>query len=142
MRRTRRTTAIVAAVAVCALGLVAACLFLVLPRMHGDVSHVDRRVVNLGDRSEQDVEAAMDAVEEHFASGFRDCALTDLRFDAGRREPEYEEEYGADNVLVLDSRFTTGRWADPSLNPGSGYTWEWIVVRGETGWTVVADGQG
>lgn len=120
----------------------AACLFLVLPRMHGDTSHVDRRVVNLGDRSEQDVEAAMDAVEERFASGFRDCALTDLWFDAERRNPEYEEEYGADNVLVLDSKFTTGPWADPSLNPGSGYTWEWIVVRGETGWTVVADGQG
>ena len=142
MRRTRRTTAIVAAVAVCTTALVAACLFLVLPRMHGDTSHVDRRVVNIGDRSEQDVEAAMDAVEERFASGFRDCALTDLWFDAERRNPEYEEEYGADNVLVLDSRFTTGRWADPSLNPGSGYTWEWIVVRGETGWTVVADGQG
>ena len=95
MRRTRRTTAIVAAVAVCTTALVAACLFLVLPRMHGDTSHVDRRVVNIGDRSEQDVEAAMDAVEERFASGFRDCALTDLWFDAERRNPEYEEEYGA-----------------------------------------------
>ena len=142
MRRTRRTTAIVAAVAVCALGLVAACLFLVLPRMHGDVSHVNRRVVNIGDRSEQDVEAAMDAVEERFASGFRDCALTDLWFDAERRNPEYEEEYGADNVLVLDSKFTTGPWADPSLNPGSGYTWEWVLVRTGTGWSIKNYGSG
>ena len=142
MRRTRRTTAIVAAVAVCTTALVAACLFLVLPRMHGDTSHVDRRVVNIGDHSEQDVEAAMDAVEEHFASWFRDCALTDLRFDAGRREPEDEEEYGADNVLVLDSRFTTGRWTDPSLNPGSGYTWEWVLVRTGTGWSIKSYGSG
>ena len=141
-RHTRRTTAIVAAVAVCALGLVAACLFLVLPRMHGDVSHVNRRVVNIGDRSEQDVEAAMDAVEERFASGFRDCALTDLWFDAERRNPEYEEEYGADNVLVLDSKFTTGPWADPSLNPDSGYTWEWVLVRTDAGWSIKSYGSG
>lgn len=140
MRRTRRTTAVVAAVAVCALGLVAACLFLVLPRMHGDVSHVNRRVEDLGDRSEQDVEAAMNAFEEYFASEFRDCTLTDLWFSAGRRDLSYEEEYGADNVLVLGARFTAGQWADPSLNPGSGYTWKWVLVRTDAGWSIKSYG--
>lgn len=140
---------IVAAVVMCTTALVAACLFLVLSHPHGDaamfnsrgdVSHVNRRVEDLGDRSEQDVEAAMNAFEEYFASEFQDCTLTDLWFSAGRRDLSYEEEYGADNVLVLGARFTAGQWADPSLNSGSGYTWKWVLVRTDAGWSIKSYG--
>lgn len=85
----------------------------------------------------------MDAVEREFAGGYEDCALTDLWFD-GRadREPEYQDGYGAENVLVLDSRFTTGRRAHPSFTRSTSHGWEWILVGDGADWRVADAGQG
>ena len=139
----RRGIVVAVTAAVGVLALLAGALFLLLPPGNGDTSHVSRRVVDAGGRSRQDIDAAMDAVEREFAGGYEDCTLTDLWFD-GRadREPEYQDEYGAENVLVLDSRFTTGRRAHPTFTRTTRCGWEWILVRDGAGWRVADADQG
>lgn len=105
----RRGIVIGITAAVGVLALAAVGLLLLLPPGTGGTSHVNRRVADAGGRGQQDIDAAMDVVEQEFVGGHEDCAPTDLWFGArADREPGYQDGYGAENVLVLDSRFATG----------------------------------
>lgn len=139
----RRRVLLVAAVVAGVLAALLVVHLLVQPPSSGDTRHVNRRVIDAGVHDTQDIDAAMDAVEQEFSQGFHDCTMTDLWFDAATSsEPAYEAEYGPQEVIVLHSSITVGSRADPSLNRGSGYDWEWILLRSEGIWSVVAHGQG
>jgi len=85
----------------------------------------------------------MDVVEQEFVGGHEDCAPTDLWFGArADREPGYQDGYGAENVLVLDSRFAAGRRAHPAFTRSTSHGWEWILVGDGAGWRVTDAGQG
>ena len=62
--------------------------------------------------TKEDIEAAFDAIESEFASGFKGCTLKELRYDDEieaqylDETPEHKQEGTGDRIVVL-SEFTT-----------------------------------
>jgi len=87
--------------------------------------------------TQEDYEQAC-AVAFRYFKGFRGCTMTEIRY-AGDDEldamKEWAKEYSTDEVIILESDFTTdGKGGDGSLNPNSSYTdWMWILARDKNG---------
>ena len=87
--------------------------------------------------TQEDYERACSAAFRYF-KGFRGCTMTRIRY-AGDDEldamKEWAKEYGADEVIILESDFTTDdKGGDGSLDPNSTYTdWMWILARDKNG---------
>ena len=99
--------------------------------------------------SEEDIDAAVEAVIEYFGqtSGFRGCTLTEIGY-AGDDEAafrEWAENYDADEAIVLISTFDVDETGgDGSLEANSTYSdWQWVLVRDAGGdWRHVTHGYG
>lgn len=104
----------------------------------GNVSHVERSLEESERYTKQDIETAMDIVENQFKVGFPGCTLTKLWYDesySAEQEPEWGAQYEADEAIVLLSDFEVGSsGGDGSLNPNETYTdWKWILIRQKGG---------
>ncbi|MBR2041241.1 MAG: hypothetical protein IKL57_05450 [Oscillospiraceae bacterium] len=95
--------------------------------------------------SERDIEKAMNAVYCEFA-GFEGCVLLELEYDeeySKERADDWAENYGADEAIVLLSKFYVAA-ENGSLTPGKTYSkWNWILVRNNNGpWKLMTWGYG
>ena len=84
--------------------------------------------------SQEEVEAAIDIVENHFRKNYKGCVLKSITYDEDitkSRGQEWAAQYEADEAIILLSEFTTDdRGGDGSLNPNSTYKdWQWILTR-------------
>ena len=105
--------------------------------------------VQLGTRLTRDIRlniplisAAMDTAQEYFDDHFPGCVMTAFRYDeesVREAEPEWADQYQADQAIVLLSDFQTDKHGgDGSLNPNEIYQdWQWVLVRSGNGdWTL------
>lgn len=87
--------------------------------------------------SQEDYEQACAVVFRYF-KGFIGCTMIEIRY-AGDDEldamKEWAKEYGMDEVIILESDFTTdSKGGDGSFNPNDTYTgWNWILARDKNG---------
>ena len=94
------------------------------------------------DRSVRLLFAAMDTAQEYFDDHFPGCVMTSFRYDeesVREAEPEWADQYQADQAIVLLSDFQTDKHGgDGSLNPNEIYQdWQWVLVRSGNGdWTL------
>lgn len=100
----------------------------------GDVRIVRREIGESKKFLKADLESAMDVVEHHFKKEFDGCTLITLTYDevvSDRSSDGWEENYGAEDAIVLLSRFyVDASGGDGSLNPESYYdNWQWILTR-------------
>lgn len=138
----RKKVLIAAASALVALGVLMALL---LPS-GGNVQSA-KHIAHATDLyTKKDIEAAFDAIESEFASGFKGCTLKELRYD-DEIEAQYLDETpehkqaGTGDLIVVLSEFTTDwRAADEGFSPNERYEgWQWILTRPSQGapWKVV-----
>ena len=87
--------------------------------------------------TQEDYEQAC-AVAFRYFKGFRGCTMTEIRY-AGDDEldamKEWAKEYSMDEVIILESDFTTdSKGGDGSFNPNDTYNdWNWILARDKNG---------
>ena len=96
--------------------------------------------------SKRDIEKAMNRVYREFAF-FEGCVLLELEYDeeySKERAADWAENYGADEAIVLLSKFFVAGDSDGSLEPGETYKdWNWILVRNKGGsWELKTWGYG
>ena len=95
--------------------------------------------------SKRDIEKAMNRVYREFAF-FEGCVLLELEYDeeySKERMADWAENYGADEAIVLLSKFYVAT-ENGSLEPGETYSkWKWILVRDKGGfWELKTWGYG
>lgn len=138
----RKKVLIAAASALVALGVLMALL---LPS-GGNVQSA-KHIAHATDLyTKEDIEAAFDAIESEFASGFKRCALKELRYDDEieaqylDETPEHKQKGTGDRIVVLSEFTTDWRAADEGFSPNDSYEdWQWILTRPSQGapWKVV-----
>lgn len=138
----RKKVLIAAASALVALGVLMALL---LPS-GGNVQSA-KHIAHATDLyTKEDIEAAFDAIESEFASGFKDCALKELRYDDEieaqylDETPEHKQKGTGDRIVVLSEFTTDWRAADEGFSPNDRYEgWQWVLTRPSQGapWKVV-----
>lgn len=104
-----------------------------LPR-GGDIRPVRREIGQSTYYSTEDIERAMDIVEQHFKKEFEGCTLLTLTYEeefSDRSVSGWAENYNAEEAIVLHSSFWVDKkGGDGSFNPSSLYTkWQWILTR-------------
>lgn len=96
--------------------------------------------------TKEDIEAAFDAIESEFASGFKGCMLKELRYDDEieaqylDETPEHKQEDAGDRIVVLSEFTTNWQAADEGFSPNDRYEgWQWVLTRPSQGapWKVV-----
>ncbi|WP_283684734.1 DUF6560 family protein [Parablautia sp. Marseille-Q6255] len=117
----------------------------------GNTSNVNRVVGTSALYDEKMVNKAFDAVENKFASDFKGCTLTELRYD-NEVENKFADEMQRYRTLhkqaliIVESNFETDRKAgDLGLIPNETYEgWSWSLVQTDDakGWEVVEGGWG
>lgn len=138
----RKKVLIAAASALVALGVLMALL---LPS-GGNVQSA-KHIAHATDLyTKEDIEAAFDAIESEFASGFKGCTLKELRYDDEieaqylDETPEHKQEGTGDRIVVLSEFTTDWRAADEGFSPNDRYEgWQWVLTRPSQGapWKVV-----
>lgn len=138
----RKKVLIAAASALVALGVLMALL---LPS-GGNVQSA-KHIAHATDLyTKEDIEAAFDAIESEFASGFKGCTLKELRYDDEieaqylDETPEHKQEGTGDRIVVLSEFTTNWRAADEGFSPNDRYEgWQWVLTRPSQGapWKVV-----
>lgn len=97
--------------------------------------------------SEKEINSAMFKVYKKFGLDFEGCVLLELEYNeeySKQRADDWAENYGADEAIVLLSKFYVATEGDGSLEPGETYKdWNWILVRNENGpWKLMTWGYG
>ena len=96
------------------------------------------------DYTEEDIQAAMDAVKVKFDKSFEGCQLLRLEYIEGKHLPDYEyyaKRCAVDRVIVLESDYYAGGDAPPSFNQDHTYNnWKWILIDDGSGWKVWTNG--
>ena len=96
--------------------------------------------------TKEDIEAAFDAIESEFASGFKGCTLKELRYDDEieaqylDETPEHKQKGTGDRIVVLSEFTTDWRAADEGFSPNDRYEgWQWVLTKPSQGapWKVV-----
>lgn len=138
----RKKVLIAAASALVALGVLMALL---LPS-GGNVQSA-KHIAHATDLyTKEDIEAAFDAIESEFASGFKGCALKELRYDDEieaqylDETPEHKQKGTGDRIVVLSEFTTDWRAADEGFSPNDRYEGrQWVLTRPSQGapWKVV-----
>lgn len=138
----RKKVLIAAASALVALGVLMALL---LPS-GGNVQSA-KHIAHATDLyTKEDIEAAFDAIESEFASGFKGCTLKELRYDDEieaqylDETPEHKQKGTGDRIVVLSEFTTDWRAADEGFSPNDRYEgWQWVLTRPSQGapWKVV-----
>lgn len=138
----RKKALIAAASALVALGVLMALL---LPS-GGNVQSA-KHIAHATDLyTKEDIEAAFDAIESEFASGFKGCTLKELRYGDEieaqylDETPEHKQEGTGDRIVVLSEFTTDWRAADEGFSPNDRYEgWQWVLTRPSQGapWKVV-----
>ena len=109
---------------------------------NGARSGVKREIGACDYYSQEEISAAMDTAQEYFDDHFPGCVMTSFRYDeesVREAEPEWADQYQADQAIVLLSDFQTDKHGgDGSLNPNEIYQdWQWVLVRSGNGdWTL------
>lgn len=117
----------------------------------GNTGNVNRVIGSSALYDEELINKAFDAVEDKFASDFKGCTLTELRYDKAV-ENEFADEMLKYNTLhnqaliIISSSFKTDRKAgDLGLIPNETYEeWTWNLKRTDNlqVWEVVEGGWG
>ena len=97
--------------------------------------------------TKSEIKSAMNKVSKHFMFHFEGCVLLELEYDeeySKERAADWAENYGADEAIVLLSKFFVAGDSDGSLEPGETYKdWNWILVRNKGGsWKLKTWGYG
>ncbi len=86
--------------------------------------------------TKEDIEAAFDAIESEFASGFKGCTLKELRYDDEieaqylDETPEHKQKGTGDRIVVLSEFTTNWQASDEGFSPNDSYEdWQWILTR-------------
>lgn len=87
--------------------------------------------------TQEDYKSACRVAFRYFRNHFAGCEMTAIRY-AGDDDYEamkaWAEEYGVDEVIILESDFKSGNSFQGSLNPNHEYTdWNWILAREKGG---------
>lgn len=114
----------------------------------GDVSGVKRIIGDSEIYGGGEIRMAMEKVITLFDKEFDGCTLLELEYSeaiSGKSGPEWAQQYGADEAIVLVSSFyvdSTG--GDGSLEPDSTYrNYQWILTRTKGfGWKLRTWGYG
>lgn len=116
----------------------------------GDVSNVDRNIVDSELYTEAEIHEAMAAVERYFQANFPGCTLRELTYDEQfsieRGGSTYAERNEAERSLVLTSVFDVGGsdlggGLSANKTVSTGWTWRLTQNDGE-GWILQGCGYG
>ena len=123
------------------LGLVAVMFVYYKINTIGYVSSTSRRAIETTLFEVQEIESAMEVVENTFKKDYSGCQLIDLWYDetfSSTYAPEWAKQYEADEAIILLSTFhTADTWVSEGLEPDTTYPqWQWILVRnkGDINW--------
>lgn len=102
----------------------------------GTVKDVQVKNVKSDIYSEDDINEAIEVIEDYFVKNFNGCSLKKIAYagdEITKLESQYQSEHSDSNkdVIVLTSDFYVyPKCGDRSLNTDSTYTgWKWILVR-------------
>lgn len=118
---------------------------------NGNTADVNRVVGTSALYDKELINKAFDAVETKFATDFKGCTLTELRYDTEvetefiAEMQQYKEINKRDFIIVLSNFKTDWRARDLGLIPNETYTdWSWSLVQVDErqGWEVVEGGWG
>lgn len=135
-------------------GIVIVCIIVIIFIRFGNkgnTSNVKRVIGYSALYDEELINKAFDAVEDKFASDFKGCTLTELRYDENveKRFSDEMTKYHAmhkEELIIVLSAFDTGRKSkDLGFTPNETYEgWSWRLVRtdNQQEWEVVEGGWG
>lgn len=126
-------------------------IIFIMPGNKGSTDAVHRIIGTSALYDEELISKAFDAVESKFSSDFKDCTLTELRYDR-TVENKFTDEMLKYNTLhnqkliIVSSDFETNRKArDLGLIPNETYEgWTWSLKETDTqqAWEVIDGGWG
>ena len=117
----------------------------------GNTVNVKRVVGTSALYDEERINKAFDAVEDKFASDFKGCTLTELRYDKEVENKfvdemqQYKTLHRRDLIIVVSDFETDRKSQDLGLIPNETYEgWSWSLVKTDNvqGWEVVEGGWG
>ena len=126
-------------------------IIFIMPGNKGSTDAVHRIIGTSALYDEELISKAFDAVEDKFASDFKGCTLTELRYDENVENRFSDEmmEYNAihkKELMIVLSDFDTSRKSkDLGFTPNETYEgWSWSLVRtdNQQEWEVVEGGWG
>ena len=87
--------------------------------------------------TQDDYDEACKVAFKYFNNVFEGCTMTAIRYAGDDRLDSMEEwadEYGVEEVIILESDFKSGNNMELGLEPNQEYTdWQWILTRKKGG---------
>ena len=126
-------------------------IIFILSGHKGNTVNVNRVVGTSALYDEELINKAFDAVEDKFASDFKGCTLTELRYDKEVENKfvdemqQYKTLHRRDLIIVVSDFETDRKSQDLGLIPNETYEgWSWSLVQTDNvqGWEVVEGGWG
>lgn len=118
-------------------GVLIALIIVGVVFFRGKVSNCEIANIESSVYTDEDYKAACKVAFSYFRNHFGGCTMTAIRYagdDDLEAMQEWAEEYGVDEVIILESDFKTENKYQSELNPNSDYTdWNWILARNKGG---------
>lgn len=133
---------------IAALLLIPAAAVVLMALCFGNTAFSRREIGESERFTRQEILSAMNVAERTFRRDFSGCMLLELSYEeaySDKYAAEWAENYGADEAIVLLSRFSVGlSGVAGGFNPNSIYDgWQWILTRAAGGeWTLQTWGYG
>lgn len=134
---------IAAAVLICTVLLTSACagLYYLMVKDNGKTDYTDIIIGESSVYSQEELEAAVDAVLREFRSSFDACVMLNISFDeeVSNQQTKWDEE---ENIIALSSTLYIRGFSSQGFEPYMVYErWMWTVQKNPLGgWTVLSEG--
>lgn len=89
--------------------------------------------------TDEEIEAALQAVKDYFYENFSDCTLTELSYPGDSSQDECQElaaENNVDKAIIIDATFDVDSdcdWQKTGLTPDFTYSWSWVLILNKDG---------
>ena len=111
---------------------------------NGDVSNVKIKNIKSDIFKNDEINSAVNVVINNFKENWNGCELKDICYVGDDSiDDDLTEQYGKGKVIVLQTSFYVGRFADVGIEPDTTVSdYKWILIRDDMeNWKHVNDGR-
>lgn len=123
--------------------------FLNLNKKVGNIDSVERIIKDENSHKREDIEHTFDMIEEDFnTKDYKDCVLNKITYsgqflvNGNSLEESYKESNEAEEAIILEVNFTTGKHPAVGLVSDNDYTYKAVFIKKENNWILKEYGQG